>query len=61
MGHFAAGRRVGGQACHYGPGSAWPRAATRLVAELERIAAAAGAPVILQTGGNNPEAEALYA
>jgi hypothetical protein len=53
--------RLGSQACHCGPGSAWPRAATRLVARLEQMAAAAGARrVILQTGGNQPEAEALY-
>lgn len=43
------------------PPSAWPRAATRLVAGLEQMAAAAGARrVILQTGGKQPEAEALY-
>jgi GNAT superfamily N-acetyltransferase len=36
-------------------------AATRLMAGLEQIAAAAGARrVILQTGGKQPEAEALY-
>ncbi|CAN7319625.1 GNAT family N-acetyltransferase [Arthrobacter sp. LjRoot78] len=36
-------------------------AATVLMAELERIAASAGARrVILQTGGKQPEAEALY-
>lgn len=59
IGHGAL--RLGIQACHCGPPSAWPRAATRLVAGLEQMAAAAGARrVILQTGGKQPEAEALY-
>lgn len=41
--------------------AAWPRAATRLVAGLEQMAAVAGARrVTLQTGGEQPEAKALY-
>ena len=46
--------------------SSWTRqrvaaSATRLVAGLEQMAAAAGARrAVLQTGGNQPEAEALY-
>ncbi|MEV7135232.1 Mov34/MPN/PAD-1 family protein [Arthrobacter sp. NPDC093128] len=59
IGHGAL--RLGSQTCHCGPGSARPRAATRLVAGLAQMAAVAGARrVILQTGDEQPEAEALY-